>query len=219
MLRRVHARARARERGTRQRWLVAREKKKKKKRAITGTLGRELFLFCWPTPASRRNRRGILMNEQYREWMPFVVVIPIVWEPCVWLRPVGVVSIARPYSRTIQQNESPVCVGVFLSYPVFSRSLFSDARSGYVLASTAAPKRSLADLLATFYRFIRLPPPSVSWRAPNHTRLVADFEFRRLRVTGMRETAMKPRTNRGILARRANACLLATDAVHGESRV
>lgn len=59
------------------------------------------------------------MNEQYREWIPLVVVIPIVWESCVWLRPVRVVSIARE-SRFVEENESAACVGVFLSYRVFS---------------------------------------------------------------------------------------------------
>lgn len=76
---------------------------------------------------SRRNRRGILMNEQYREWMPFVVVIPIiVWESCVWLRPVGVVSIARPscvpYGRTSHRH-----AWAYFSAIESSRSLFSDA--------------------------------------------------------------------------------------------
>lgn len=43
----------------------------------------------------------------------WVVVIPIVWEPCVWLRPVRVVSFAgegerdRGDGRFVEENESP----------------------------------------------------------------------------------------------------------------
>lgn len=53
-----------------------------------------------------------------------VVVIPIVWELCVWLRPVGVVSIA---SCSIQQRTSHrYAWAYFLAIDSF-RLLFSDA--------------------------------------------------------------------------------------------
>lgn len=53
-----------------------------------------------------------------------VVVIPIVWELCVWLRPVGVVSIA---SCSIQQRTSHrYAWAYFLAIESF-RLLFSDA--------------------------------------------------------------------------------------------
>lgn len=75
-----------------------------------------------------------------------VVVIPIVWESCVWLRPVGVVSIA---SCSIQQNESPVCVGVFLSYRAFSLAIFRCAVQQFYplraifIISTEIPSKTL----------------------------------------------------------------------------
>lgn len=56
--------------------------------------------------------------------------------------------------HTAYRNESPVCVGVFLSYPVFSRSLFPDATYTHIGSMYLLPPSLRNDLslpLATFY--------------------------------------------------------------------
>lgn len=103
-------------------WLVTKEKRKKKKPYYRKAGSRASpFLLDDATPRLEEIAAEFSWTSNTVNGCRLVVVIPIVWESCVWLRPVGVVSIA---SCSIQQNESPVCVGVFLSYRVFSLAIF-----------------------------------------------------------------------------------------------
>lgn len=112
--------------------MASNKKKRKKKKPYYRKAGSRAspFLLDDATPRLEEIAAEFSWTSNTVNGCRLVVVIPIVWESCVWLRPVGVVSIA---SCSIQQNESPVCVGVFLSYRVFSLAIFRCAVQFYSL--------------------------------------------------------------------------------------
>lgn len=103
-----------------------RERGKKGKNPITGRLALRAspFLLSDATPRLEEIAAEFSWTSNTVNGCRLVVVIPIVWELCVWLRPVGVVSIA---SCSIQQRTSHrYAWAYFLAIESF-RLLFSDA--------------------------------------------------------------------------------------------